>query len=48
VFTLMNLYEMWDEMIECMDCDLVELLGTHLCWNRIHVDVNDLILLCDW
>jgi hypothetical protein len=45
---LMNLYEIWDEMIECMDCDLVKLLGTHLCWNKIHVDINALILLCDW
>jgi hypothetical protein len=45
---LMNLYEMWDKMIECMDCDLVELLGAYLCWNWIHVDVNALILLCDW
>ena len=45
---LMNLHEMWNEMMKYMGWELVGFVETYLCWNRIYVDVNALILLWDW
>jgi len=42
---LMNLHEMWNEMMKYIGCDFVGFLETYLCWNRIYVDINALIFV---
>jgi hypothetical protein len=45
---LMNLHEMWNEMMKCIECDLVGFLKMYMGSNRIGDDDNALIFLWDW
>ena len=44
----MNLHEMWNEIMKCIECDLVGFLEIYVGWNKIGNDYNALILLWDW